>query len=172
MNTVIIGNSGSGKTWLAKRLSAQGGVPVIHLDELFWQPGGFNVRRPQVEVAALIDDGLSRKSWIAEGVFGDLVSHFLPFAQVLIWLDLPWPVCQLRLEARGADSKAHMGRQQSAQGLSELMAWASAYPTRSGTCSWMGHQAVYSEFAGKKFRFTHESEAVAYCAGAHSTSGD
>lgn len=40
--TVIIGNSGSGKTFLARALAAGSGIPVIHLDEIFWQPGGFN----------------------------------------------------------------------------------------------------------------------------------
>jgi ATP-dependent protease HslVU (ClpYQ) ATPase subunit len=37
---VIIGNSGSGKSYLARRLSEQLTLPLIHLDALFWEPGG------------------------------------------------------------------------------------------------------------------------------------
>jgi hypothetical protein len=34
MKAVIVGNSGSGKTWLATNLAATTAVPVVHLDEL------------------------------------------------------------------------------------------------------------------------------------------
>ena len=42
MKVVIIGNSGSGKTWLARQLAGNASVPLIHLDEIFWEPGGFD----------------------------------------------------------------------------------------------------------------------------------
>lgn len=42
MKVVIIGNSGSGKTWLARKLAGNASVPLIHLDEIFWEPGGFD----------------------------------------------------------------------------------------------------------------------------------
>ncbi len=36
---LIIGPSGSGKSTLAITLSGLTGLPVIHLDKEFWQPG-------------------------------------------------------------------------------------------------------------------------------------
>jgi len=36
MKAIIIGNSGSGKTWLAAQLAVHCGAPVAHLDEIFW----------------------------------------------------------------------------------------------------------------------------------------
>ena len=45
MRTVIFGNSGSGKSWLARRLGEKRSTPVVHLDEIFWLPGGFNAKR-------------------------------------------------------------------------------------------------------------------------------
>ena len=35
---VLIGSGGSGKSTLAKQLSHALGIPVYHLDTLFWKP--------------------------------------------------------------------------------------------------------------------------------------
>lgn len=35
----IVGNGGSGKSWLAKELAAKIGFPVTHLDDVHWLPG-------------------------------------------------------------------------------------------------------------------------------------
>lgn len=63
MKIVIIGNSGSGKTWLAKKL-ATNTTEIIHLDDLFWLPGGFDRKRSKEEVRCWVpDDSISRKSF-------------------------------------------------------------------------------------------------------------
>ena len=162
MRTVIIGNSGSGKTWLAKRLGERANVPIVHLDELFWQPGGFDLKRSESEIAGLIETMARGESWIVEGVFGDLAARFLSEASGLVWLDLPWPVCKRRLEARGSESKAHMKREQSEGGLRKLIEWAAEYCTRTGPCSKTGHRAIYRSFPGNKFFLTTEAEVVTY----------
>jgi adenylate kinase family enzyme len=46
MRIIIIGNSGSGKTWLARQLAEDAPCPVIHLDDIFWEPGGFDKPKP------------------------------------------------------------------------------------------------------------------------------
>ena len=37
---MIIGDGGSGKSTLARLLGAQTGLPVHHLDQVFWMPDG------------------------------------------------------------------------------------------------------------------------------------
>jgi adenylate kinase family enzyme len=122
MRTVVIGNSGSGKSWLAKRLGERTSTQTIHLDEIFWLPGGFNEKRSPSEVQNLVDTKKVETDWIVEGVFGDLASQFLSSAQNLIWLDFPWNVCKQRLEGRGSESKAHMGLFESFTGERILLA--------------------------------------------------
>src|SRR5688572_27977737 len=113
MKAIIIGNSGSGKTWLAMQLAVHSSAPVVHLDEIFWQPGGFNEKRPRAAVEQLIADSKQHPSWIVEGVFGELAERYRDEADLLLWLDLDWPTCRERLLARGSESKQHMGRKQS-----------------------------------------------------------
>ena len=126
MRTVIIGNSGSGKTWLSRRLGSQFGVPVVHLHEICWLSGGFDAKREPAVVTEIISRETAAVKWIAEGVYGDLASEFLPAAQTLIWLDLRWPICKLRLGARGSESKSHMNHAQTKDGLKALIEWAEA----------------------------------------------
>lgn len=106
MRTIIIGNSGSGKTWLASRLSDASGGSVVHLDDLFWEPGGFNKKRPQETVAVMINEAKAKDSWIAEGVFGELAEQFFDRAQFLIWLDVDWHTCHARLWKRGSSPRS------------------------------------------------------------------
>ena len=117
MKTIIIGNAGSGKTWLATRLAAGGGTPIVHLDDLFWEPCGFDKKRSPEEVDRLIEKSKRAPSWIIEGVFGELAERYFSAAEQLIWLDIEWAVCKSRLLARGSESKRHLGREQSEEYL-------------------------------------------------------
>ena len=104
MKAIIIGNSGSGETWLATHWAAHTGVPVVHLDEIFWQPPGFNEKRSRTVVNQLIADSKQHPSWIVEGVFGELAEKYMDPANVFLWLDVDWPTCRERLLARGSES--------------------------------------------------------------------
>ncbi|WP_411879143.1 AAA family ATPase [Polaromonas sp. YR568] len=160
MKIVIIGNSGSGKTWLATRLAALASVSVVHLDELFWLPGGFDKKRPDEEAASLIAQSRNTPGWVVEGVFGELAAPFLEDAQALVWLNPDWAVCRQRLLARGSESKAHMERAQSDTGLARLLEWASAYPSRGDSRSYAGHLSLFQHFQGHKLCLQREEDAA------------
>ncbi len=89
MKIVIIGNSGSGKTWLAERLGNILSAPVVHLDDLFWEPGGFDKKRNIEHIELLIQQSKNEAAWIAEGVFGELMCKergLFPFPMTMILL--------------------------------------------------------------------------------------
>ena len=162
MRTVIIGNSGSGKTWLSRQLGNQFGVPVVHLDEIFWLAGGFDAKREPAEVAEIVSSETAAVKWIAEGVYGDLASEFLSAAQTLIWLDLPWPVCKLRLVARGSESKSHMNHAQTKDGLKALIQWAEGCSSRRGPSGRLSHASLFELFTGERHRFELEDQVQAF----------
>jgi adenylate kinase family enzyme len=81
----IVGNQGSGKTTLAKNLSAQLGLPFMDID---W-------RVSEAEQKALVDHVLKQPTWIIDGDFG-LLQH----AEGIIFLDFPRLLCMWRASTR------------------------------------------------------------------------
>lgn len=160
MRMVIVGNSGSGKTWLANNLAKFNGSQVIHLDHIFWEPGGFDKKRSPEVVAKLIDESKNGVSWIAEGVFGELAEKFIERAQYFVWLDIAWPICRDRLLKRGAESKRHMDREESAKGLRQLIEWASRYYERKNARSYEGHKKLMNNFHGERIYLNSEADVV------------
>ena len=157
---IIVGNSGSGKTWLANNLAKVIGCQVIHFDHIFWEPGGFDKKRSPEVVTKMIDESKQGVSWIAEGVFGELAEKFIERAQYFVWLDIDWPICKDRLLKRGSESKRHMGREESAEGLRELVAWAARYYERKNARSYEGHKKLMNSFHGEIIYINSEENAV------------
>jgi len=86
---LVIGNSGGGKTTLARRLGERLGLPVVHLDVLFWKPGWIDgdpdeFRRAVTEAAAA-------EAWVIEGNFAYSFDVRMPRADTIVWIDpSPW----------------------------------------------------------------------------------
>jgi adenylate kinase family enzyme len=157
---IIVGNSGSGKTWLAKNLAQIVGCSVIHLDHIFWEPGGFDKPRSPEVVAKMIEESKNGEFWIAEGVFGELAERYIERAQYLVWLDIDWPVCRDRLLRRGSVSKRHMERKESEEGLQQLVEWASLYYERNNARSYGGHKKLMDNFHSQKIYINSEAGVV------------
>lgn len=82
---VIIGNTGSGKTMLGKRLSEKSGIGVVDLDNLHWLPGW--QARDRDDMRRLVADVAARDRWIISGNYSRMQDLFWPKADALIWLD-------------------------------------------------------------------------------------
>ncbi len=89
---VIIGASGSGKTWLGNELAARTGYLHLELDAIFWQKDW--TPRPKDEMATAVSAIIEADQWIIDGNYGSLVQPMvLAAADTVVWLDLPrWRV--------------------------------------------------------------------------------
>jgi adenylate kinase family enzyme len=161
---VIIGNSGSGKSHLARKLSQGAQAEVIHLDQIFWLPGGFNEKRPREVIEREIEGKTMARAWIVEGVFGELAARFLDRAELLIWLDIPWETCRASLLTRGSESSKQLDPATAEANFRQLLVWAEDYWKRTDLRSHSGHARLFSNFAGHKIRFDQRPDVDLYIA--------
>ncbi len=149
---LIIGNSGSGKTWLGNRLSAVLEIPHFGLDNIFWEPGGHNHKKGEADVTAELREIQKAPSWIVEGVFGHLADQLSAFADTIVYLDLPWDECRNNLLKRGAESSSTPDPINAENNLHLLLDWASAYDTRDSKASKKYHCLLFESFRGVQHR--------------------
>jgi nucleotidyltransferase substrate binding protein (TIGR01987 family) len=95
MNRIaIIGCSGAGKSTLARAVGARLGLPVVHLDALFWKPGW--VESDQESFRAAVDQALAGQRWVSDGNFTSVADIRFSRADTIVWIDPPITLCLWR----------------------------------------------------------------------------
>jgi adenylate kinase family enzyme len=98
----VMGNSNSGKSTVAERLSGCLGIPLVELDALNWEPGwvGLNEADP-AEFERRIREATASDAWVVAGSYSAFSQRvFWRRLQTVIWLDLPMPQLVWRSLAR------------------------------------------------------------------------
>jgi adenylate kinase family enzyme len=98
----VVGNSGSGKTHLARRLSARLGLPLLELDALNHRPGWQEapVEEFRAEVRRVLDGyDRSHGGWVVDGNYRARIADLL-YADTFVWLDYPRRVVAPRIVGR------------------------------------------------------------------------
>ena len=84
---MIIGGSGSGKSTLARMLGAVTGLPVVHIDPMYWKPEW--EQRSIEETHRLVLAATARQEWIFEGNNSSTFAERMARADSLVFLDMP-----------------------------------------------------------------------------------
>ena len=83
---MIIGCGGAGKSTLARRLGERTGLPVVHLDRIFWSPGNWeHLERGEFDVRLAAE--LEKPRWILDGNYDRTMELRLGRADTVIYLD-------------------------------------------------------------------------------------
>ena len=83
----VVGDSGSGKTWLSAELASRTGCQHIELDALYWQEDWTPL--PEKELCTAVAAAVAGSTWIIDGNYGSLVQPIvLSAADTVVWLDL------------------------------------------------------------------------------------
>ncbi|MGN1020913.1 MAG: adenylate kinase [Aristaeellaceae bacterium] len=95
---LIIGCPGSGKTTFALRLAEKTGLPLYHLDSLYWRADRTHLTRE--ELADVLRPILASPRWIIDGNYNSTMPLRVEASEEVIFLDYPTEVCLAGVRAR------------------------------------------------------------------------
>lgn len=88
---VIIGCPGSGKSTFARKLAEKSGLPLFHLDLLYWNSDKTTVSK-EVFLHRL-NNVLSENEWIIDGNYGSTMELRISACDTIFFLDFDSDVC-------------------------------------------------------------------------------
>jgi adenylate kinase family enzyme len=107
MNKVIvIGCPGSGKSTFSRALHEKTGLPLIHLDLLYWNEDGSTVEKSVF--SERLSRAMKKDRWILDGNYASTMEARLKEADTVFFLDYPTDVCLAGIRARRGTRRPDM----------------------------------------------------------------
>ena len=125
---IVIGCPGSGKSTFSGMLAQKTGLPLYHLDMMYW-----NADRTQVEKAvfrARLSEALAKECWIIDGNYGSTMALRLEAADTVFFLDYPTEVCLEGIRARMGKPRPDMPWVEESEDA-EFLEFVKSYNTES-----------------------------------------
>ena len=88
---IIIGCPGGGKSTFAKALHKKIGLPLFHLDMLFWNADKTHLSRESFDQK--LDEILNQDQWIIDGNYSKTLEKRIKACDTVFLLDMPTDVC-------------------------------------------------------------------------------
>ena len=117
---MIIGCGGAGKSTLARKIQAITGLPLVHLDRLYWKPDW--VEPPKEDWARRVEEVSDHKNWIIDGNYGGTMEIRLRKATTIIFLNRSRWLCLVRVFYRQIRSYGRV-RDDMGTGCPERFSW-------------------------------------------------
>ncbi|MBQ3547279.1 MAG: DNA topology modulation protein FlaR [Clostridia bacterium] len=131
MKIRIIGCSGSGKTYLAKRLSEKYSIPNFDLDDIQWDnsQNSYGVKMPIEKRNQMLNDILQQPNWIIEGVYYTWVQKSFEDADIIYVLDTPKWLYEFRIIRRFVKRKFGFGKgkKETLKSVFNLLKWTDTF---------------------------------------------
>lgn len=150
---LLFGNSGSGKTTMARALAAEHRLVHLDLDSVAWVTPG--VRRDSAESIAEIAEFLdAHEGWVIEGCYADLMDPILSTATEVRFLNPGVERCIANCRGRPWEPDKYPSKEDQDAKLTFLLDWVRDYETRDDEYSLRSHRALFDRFRGPKREIT------------------
>lgn len=95
---IIIGSPGSGKSTFGRQLKNMTGLPLYHLDMMFWNADKTTV--PKEVFMERLTKTMESSKWIIDGNYGSSMEMRLKACDTVFFLDYPTEICIAGIEER------------------------------------------------------------------------
>ena len=103
---IVIGCPGSGKSTLSRRLHEKTGIPLFHLDMIFWNADKTTVEK-EIFIKRLTDI-LKQDEWIIDGNYNSTMEMRMEMCDTVFFLDYPLEVCLEGIKQRRGRPRSDM----------------------------------------------------------------
>lgn len=131
---VVWGATGSGKTTLARHIAEAYGLPHIELDAIRHDGAWDAVEFPEMRNRLQQRLDASPEAWVIDGSYSPTHDLYLPHAESLIWLHLPWRISFWRLFKRTLGRAWH--KQPAYEPNGPFESWRMTFLTRRSILWW------------------------------------
>ena len=136
----ILGTSGSGKSFLAEKLSNYLKIPCYDLDDIFWYKKYTkkrNIEKRREKLKQLIK---AKKKWIIEGVYTDWSEQAIKKADLIIWMSTPGHILSWRIFKRYLKRRGE--KDETLRDCIKLIGYARGYRKHPSSTGYESHKKV------------------------------
>ena len=103
---VVIGCPGAGKTTFAQKLNKRTGLPLFHLDSIFFRPDRSHISRDEFD--RRLSEILGLNEWIIDGNYPRTMERRIQMCDTVFLFDLPPEACVQGIVSRLGISRPDM----------------------------------------------------------------
>ena len=103
---IVIGCPGSGKSCFSRALHSKTGIPLYHLDMLYW-----NADKTTVDKSVFLErlrEVIEKEEWIIDGNYSSTMEERMAACDTIFFLDYPLEVCLSGVRERKDKSRSDM----------------------------------------------------------------
>ncbi|MDC7955139.1 AAA family ATPase [Fusobacterium simiae] len=135
MKIHIIGCSGTGKTFFAKKLSEKYNIPHYDLDDIYWDNSSqeYGIKTSVEKRDKLLQKILEKNNWIIEGIYYKWLEQSFKNANIIYILDLPKYIYKFRIIKRFIKRKLKLetGKKETLKSLLDLLRWTDKFKSEN-----------------------------------------
>ena len=87
----VIGCCGAGKSVFSRKLASVTGLPLYHLDTMYWREDCTHIDR--TEFMEKQNDVINTEKWILDGNYRNTLENRIKAAELIFFFDLPTEIC-------------------------------------------------------------------------------